>query len=501
VFLVLASLLSPRREAVAHISTTTGPEYLLTTSGLLLLVAAGVIAIGVAGAALVALCEFPGRRIATIALALPFAVPAYVLAYVYGDLTGPFGLLRQTFGSFGRADIRNLWGAAFILTLATYPYVYLAARASFAQRSSALLEAARTLGASPFRAVLAVLAPAGRAAIAGGLALALMETIGDFGVAEYFGVPTLSVGIFRTWRGLGDFTAALQLAAGLFLIALVLVLLEEGARRGAASESARAVRAPARLPLKGVTGALASALCLGPPLFGFALPVVVLGAKLLEPAPRRIEGLIGAAADSAATASLATAATLLLASLFALALRGRPGFFKRAAVRIATLGYAIPGAVLAVGVIAVGASLKAATGIVLAGAPALLYAYVSRFATAAFNAVDGGLKQIHPLTDEAARSLGADKARMAREVLWPLAKPSLIAGALIVFIDVSRELPATLLLRPFNFETLATEVYRLASDEKLAEAAPAALALIAIGLMPTLALNSIGAGRIQARTD
>lgn len=498
--LVVASLFRSGDGALAHLWSTTGPLYLVNTIALALLVAFFAGAVGVAAAALVALAEFPGRRILSLALALPIAVPAYVTAYAYGDLFGPYGLISEALGGSAPFDIRSLWGAAFVLALSTCPYVYLAARASLEARSDAYLEAARTLGATPAAAVFKALLPAGRAAIAGGLALAMMETVADYGVCEYFGVPTLSVGVFRTWRGLGDVGAASQLAAGLFLVAMLLVLIEEAARRGLGAEGARAHRAKKRRRLDGMAGALAAGFCALPILLGFLAPAAVLLAKLAE--GRKGGGLdLGVAAGDTLLVGIAgSALALLLAAALAFETRRTKQPAARLAARVATLGYALPGALLAVGVVALAGAFSRAAGVGAAGLALLVYAYVARFSTASFNAVDAGLRQIHPATDDAARSLGAGPTRIARRVYWPLIRPSLAAGALVVLIDIARELPATLILRPFNFETLATATYRLASDERLAEAAPAALLLILFSLPPALLVERF-AGRARSRGE
>jgi iron(III) transport system permease protein len=482
---VLASVIAPAAGTSAHVWSTTGPLYLANTAALALMVAAGALALGVPTAALAAITEFPGRRFLAVALALPLAVPAYIAAYAYGDLAGPFGPIAAVFGA--APDVKSLPGAAFVLTLANYPYVYLAARASFDSRSGALLEAARAQGSSPARAVLSVLAPAGRAAIMGGLALALMETVADYGVADYAGVPTLSVGVFRTWRGLGDLVAASQIAASLLLAAMLLVLMEDLSRRSLGADSPRAIRAFARLRLSSRHAAPAIFLCAVPPFLGFALPVATLLAKAME--GRGGRDLVAAAADTFLIALAGAALAVMAGGALALSARGSASPPRRALMRVATLGYALPGAVVALATVAAAAFL----GVGLAsGLTALLYAYVVRFATAAFNTIDGGLKQIHPMTEEAARMLGAGLPRIVRRLFLPAARPAVAAGALIVFIDICRELPATLLLRPFNFETLATSVYRLASDERLAEAAPAALLLIALSLAPVLWVNALG---------
>jgi len=258
----------------------SGTRYLSTTLALCLLAGIGAGAVGAGAAMLISLADFPGRRVMAVALALPFAIPAYVAAYAYGDLFGPFGAVAAITGPGALPEIRTLPGAAFILMLTTYPYVYLAMTASLTSRGGAIMEAARMLGASPLRASLGLILTASRPAFFGGLALALMEIVADYGVADYFGVPTLSVGIFRTWHGLGDLHGAMQLASGLFIVALLLVLLESLSRAGRSSDDARTQRANRRLRLSPMHGALALAACMAPVSFGFLAPAGVLLAKL-----------------------------------------------------------------------------------------------------------------------------------------------------------------------------------------------------------------------------
>jgi iron(III) transport system permease protein len=458
---------------------------------LLLGVGLGAGVLGAGAAALVSLTQFPGRRVFAVLLALPFAIPAYVAAYAYGDVFGPFGPVATLVGAENLPEIRSLPGAAFILVLATYPYVYLAVAASLSARSSAYMEAARTLGAGPAGAAVKVLLALGRPAFAGGLALALMETAGDYGVADYFGVQTLSVGIFRTWQGLGDLGGATQLACLLFFVALMLVLLEENSRRGAIAESPRAHRAGGRLKLSPPHAALAIIALAVPVALGFAVPAGVLLAKLdfdLSLGATRDLGasVVRTAAIAAAGAALAT----LLAIALAYGARRAKNRLSAGLLRIATMGYAVPGAVIAIGILTLTGFFARLTGFAVAGGlGVLLYAYVARFLTAGYNASAGGLSQISPQMDDAARNLGASPSRILLRLHWPLARRSILAGAAIVAIDIAKELPATLLLRPFDFETLATRVYRLASDERLADAAPAALLLIAVSLIPAMLLN------------
>ncbi len=486
VLAVLASFLSG-----PAVWPSRGADYLAGTAALCAIVGAAATLLGGGAAALVALTTFPGRRFLSVALVAPFAVPAYIAAYAYADLFSPFGAL----GGLNAPEIRTLPGAAFILTLSVYPYIYLATRASLAARSDALIEAARSLGAAPFAATLRVLLPAARPALAGGLALALMETAADYGVADYFGVRTLSTGIFRIWHGRGDLDAASQLAGALFAVALVLVLLEASSRRGAFGESTRAARRASRFTLSGAGAALAIAFCAAPVVLGFVAPVGVLVASALEgDAGANARGFVRAVTNTASIAGAGAALTVAVAVALAYSARAiGKNRLAGLALRLATLGYALPGAVIAIGILSV---ISATPGVTTVGAGAglLLYAYAARFLTAGYNAAAGGLEHVHPDMEAAARGLGAGTGRIVARIHAPLTRGAVGAGALIVFIDIAKELPATLLLQPFNFETIATRVYRLASDERLGDAAPAALILIATGLLAALLLNRLGEG-------
>ncbi len=468
-----------------------GLRYAMGTLALCAMAGFGAAIIGAGAAAAVCLTQFPGRRVFALALALPFAIPAYVSAYAYGDFFGPFGPAAALLGAANLPEIRSAPGAAFILMLSTYSYVYLAMAASLSARSSALMEAARMLGAGPARAAFSVLVAAGRPALAGGLALALMEIAAEYGVADYFGVATLSVGIFRTWHGLGDLGAATQLAALLFFAALIFVLLEEAGRRGRAAEASYARSNAHRVRLSPFHALIVLVIISLPIMFGFILPAGVLAAKLLQSdSPAAIRGLAEAFRNTGLVALAGAAVAVSGAGLLAYAGRRARAPLTRAMLRIATLGYAVPGAVIAIGLLALASLLSRWIGAGAAGGIAvLIYAYGARFLTAAYNVIAGGLAQINPQMDAAAKTLGAGSAKIVKAVHWPQLRGAVAAGGAIVAIDIAKELPATLLLRPFNFETLATRVYRLAADERLADAAPAALLLIALGLIPVLMIG------------
>jgi iron(III) transport system permease protein len=514
---ILWAALGGGGESIAALAGTVLPTYIANTAALMAL-AGGIAAVTGTGCAwLVAATRFPGRRVLSWALVLPLALPAYLAAYIYAgllDYAGPVqtGLRDATgwgAGDYWFPDIRSLPGGAFVLGFVLYPYVYLLARTAFATQSRTQFRAARSLGAAPARAFWHVALPAARPAIAGGLALVLMEVLADFGVAEYFAIPTFSTGIFRSWLAMGDKPAALKLAAVMLVFVIALVAWEAHTRRGRSDSrdglAARDTDEPL-VHLSPTAKALAFLACLAPVLIGFVVPAGYLVSLAMTPTAQAAAGELATYLSASlwlggVTAALCVAAALLLAFARARA----ASRLTAGAIRLATLGYALPGALLAVGLLAPLGSLDIALtrfardtlgwsgGLLLTGTSAVLvYALGVRFMTVAYNTVSGGLARIPPGLDAAARSLGAGPSRVLARIYAPLLAPSLAGAAALVFIDTLRELPATLILRPFNLETLATRTYRLAGDERLVEAAIPALILLAAGLLPVLVLNRLG---------
>jgi iron(III) transport system permease protein len=447
------------------------------------------------------------------------AMPAYIIAYTYTgmlDFAGPVQTqLRDWFGwSYGDywfPDIRSLPGAVLMLSLVLYPYVYLLSRAAFLEQSVCVLEVSRTLGTGPWAGFARVALPLARPAIITGLSLALMETLADYGTVQYFGLATFTTGIFRTWFGLGDPAAAAQLSAVLMSFVFVLILLERWSRRRARFHhtSTRYSHLP-RYPLRGWRRAGAIVGCSIPVLFGFLLPAVQLGAWALDTMDAWLKSdffvLVG---NSLMLAALTAATAVALALLMAYGRRLRPSKAVGLAVRVASMGYAVPGTVIAVGVILpfawldntldafMRAQFDVSTGLILSGTlAALVFAYCVRFLAVSLNTVEAGLGKIKPSMDDAARCLGLPPRRVLREVHMPIMRGSLLTALLLVFVDVLKELPATLILRPFNFNTLAVRTFELASDERLADSASAALAIVLAGIVPVILLSrTIGRSR------
>jgi iron(III) transport system permease protein len=505
VFFVVMSFFGGFGDTWAHLAATALPRYVLNTALLLVLVTCGVVSIGVVSAWLVTAYRFPGRDVLEWALLLPLAMPAYVMAYAYTDWLQFAGsvqtALRSLTGWQAREywfpEVRSLPGAAVMLSFALYPYVYIVARTAFHDLSRSAIEAGRLAGYGALGAFFRVAVPLARPAIAAGTALALMETLADFGTVSYFGIEVFTTGIFKAWLSMGDSVAAAQLSACLLGFVVLLLALER-ANRGRAAYHGPTPRRARPHRLRGGGAVLALAACAAPVAFGFALPALLLGSLAWDEtiSAARLWALMANSFSIAAlTAFIAVAAALVLA--YAARLTHNP--LVEMGNRIAGLGYAVPGAVIAVGVLvplgrldnALAAWLEQSfgmkPGLLLTGTvAALVYAYLVRLLAVSLQTTNAGLAKITPNMDDAARSLGATPAAALARVHVPLLAPSLATAALLVFVDVLKELPATFALRPFNFDTLAVEAYNLAKDERLAEAAAPSLAIVAAGLLPVI---------------
>ena len=515
---VVAHLTALGGDEVRHLAQTVLPRYVFNTVTLVVLVAALAALVGVATAWLITAFEFPGRAALSWLLVLPLALPTYIAAFAYVgllDFTGPIQLfLRNTLalpaGSYPTVDIQNLVGLSLVLTVTVYPYVYLTARAVFARQSAGLLELSRGAGYSAvgtfFRAVL----PLARPAIVAGVVLVAMETLGEFGASHYYGVDTLTIGIFRAWFALGNVQAALALSAVLLVVVALIVLGERWQRRRARYHAPGLVERPLlRVRLRGRAGLSATVACAAPVLLGFAVPVAQLvwwataaPAELLR---WRVFSLLG---SSVGLAAIAAVAIIVLAVMVAYAARIRSGRWVSSLARLATAGYAIPAAVLAVGIATayswVDHRLIAASrwlfgmspGLIITGsALALLAAYVVRFFAVGYHMVDSGFCGMTTRFDEVARACGMRPRQALLRVGLPNLRPALIGAAVLLVVDMLKELPLTMILRPFNLETLATRVFRLASNEMVAEAAILALLMVVIGVLPVILLERLSTMR------
>ena len=493
-------------QILREMAATVLPEYLWVTLQLSLMVGVGVMAMGVPAALLVTVFDFPGRRSFEWLLLLPLAMPAYVTAYAYTDFlqfSGPLqGWLRASFGLQGRLlpEVRSVWGAAWVFSFSLYPYVYLLARTALIERAPQLMEAARLLGAPLGRRLREVALPMARPAVAAGTALALMEVLADYGVSVYFGIQTFTAGIYKAWLSMDNRIAAAQLATVLLALVVLLLWLEQHAQRRlrfAGAATARASSSEARpIALRGGRSLLAWVLCLLPVLMGFVLPV----AFMLRPLAADWSVLpwqrfLGWAWNSVRLGGMTALLALGAAWFLAYSLRRQPTLLRRGAVQLISLGYAVPGAVIVVGLLLPVGWLQArwpesgAGALVTVTVGGLLWAYLVRFVSVALQSVQSGYARVPRSLDESARMLGASGVDVALHVHWPLLRRAGLAAALLVFVDVMKELPATIVLRPFNTDTLAVVANQLARDERLGEAALPSLALVLVGLVPVILLS------------
>ena len=493
------------RNVLANALTQT--VILLTGVGLIVAV------LGTVTAWLVAGFDFPGRRVLGWALLLPLAVPTYIVAYAYLDLLHPVGpvqsLLREILGydsprDLRLPDIRSMPGCILLLGLVLYPYVYLPVRALFAMQAGNLMDAARMLGAGPVATFWRVVLPLARPAVAVGTALALMESLNDIGAAEFLGVRTMTVSVYSTWINRSDLPGAAQISLVMLAIVTALILLERrGRKRQRYAAGAQRSQPIKRVRLRGWRAALATLACALPVAFGFAAPAAYLAIEAWERyvfaglSPR----IMTEAGNTAMFAAIATGIAVGLGLVVTGAARLRPGRFTQALARVSTLGYAVPGTILAIGLLPVitladrqidavaQAIWGSGPGLLLLGSgAALIYAYTARFLAIATGGIESGLSRVPPSLDHVARTLGRTPAAVFREVHVPISRPALAAAGLLIFVDCVKELPATLLLRPLNFETLATHLYGEAARGTYEDAAIAALIIVAIGILPVIVL-------------
>jgi iron(III) transport system permease protein len=504
--------LRPAGDSWDHIVRTLLAEYVANTA--ILAMAAGSLALvlGAGTAWLVAMCDFPLRRHLRWALVLPLAVPPYMAAYVYAgivDVAGPVQRAIRAWvpgaeSTYFDWHVMRIEMVALIFGFVLYPYVYLLARALFEQRSGRMLEAARMLGRGPWSVFMRVGVPLARPAIAAGLALVLMEILNDYGAVTYYGVTTFTTGIFRAWFSLGDLDTAIRLSAILMAIVLLVLMLERWQRGAARYAEAGAGRPVSRYRLRGLSAAAAVGFCTLPLLFGFLLPVAQLGAWTVQVAPEMVgTGFLTLARNSFLLAAGAALLCVTVAVVIAYAARLDRSALTRTASKLALLGYSIPGAVIAVGVLvavlAVGRLVEGGGVMLVTGSVvALMFGYVVRFMAVGFLSVESGLARVGENLTAASRVLGATPMRTLFRIELPLLRRALVAAGTLVFIDVLKELPLTLILRPFNFDTLATRAFQLASDEQVAHSAPASLLVIATAAVVVGILNRTLEGESQA---
>jgi iron(III) transport system permease protein len=512
VIVVVASLLTPFSDAWRDLAATVLPLYVQNSIWMMLGVGIGVTVIGVGTAWLTTMTRFPLVRQFEWALIVPLAMPAYVIAYTYTglmDFAGPVQTtLRATFGwqahDYWFPQVRSLGGAMVMLILVFYPYVYLLARSAFLDQSVCAIEVSRTLGRTPWQSFVRVSLPLARPAIIGGVALALMETLGDFGTVQYFGVDTFTTGIYRTWLGMNEPRTAAQLAAILLLIVFGLLLLERWSRGARRYHHMSAYhRALPSYKLRGIAAAVAWLACVLPVLFGFVIPTAALVYGAIDNAALSFDvRYLQLVVNTLWLAVSGAIVTVVIAATLAYAARFSHANVVRGAARVAAMGYAVPGTVLAVGVMLpfvwidnrvddfARDTLGFSTGLLLSGTlAAVVFGYAVRFLAVALNPIEASLGRVTPSIAGAARVLGASPSEALVRVHVPLVAGGVTTAAILLLVEVIKELPATLIMRPFNFDTLAIRTYQMASDERLAEAALPALTIVAVGLIPVIVLS------------
>ena len=505
--------LQPSGDIWHHLLTTVLSRYVMTTIGLMVGVGIGTLLIGTATAWLVTLCRFPGRRIVEWALLLPMAMPTYVVAYVYTDVfefAGPVQTLsRNIFGwessrDYWFPEIRSLGGAIFVMTLTLYPYVYLLARVAFVQQSVCILEVSRTLGKTAWQSFISIALPSARPSLVIGVSLVLMEALNDFGTVDFFAVETLTAGIFDVWLNMNNLSGAAQLAVVTLCFVLLLLWAERKSRTNQRYfNTSTKYQALPSYQLRGIKMLGAVISCLLPIGFGFILPASILGYYAWNYYEESIShDFYSILSNSLLLSSLSAALSVLAGIFLAYGVRLQENPLLKSAARFASVGYAVPGAVLAVGVLIPMGKIDVfiqgflnnifgiSTGLLFSGTiAAVTYGYLTRFLALSYGTMEASLMRVTPNMDGAARTLGLGPGKTLKRIHLPMLRGGILAAAILVFVDTMKELPMTIILRPFNFETLATQVHQLATDELLEESALGSLSIVAAGLLPVIYLS------------
>ena len=502
----------PHTDTWQHLVDTVLGDYITNSLLLAAGVAIGTFIIGVPAAWLCALYSFPGKRLLEFFLLLPLAIPAYIVAYTYTgvlDFSGPVqSYLREVFGwgygDYWFPEIRSLGGAVAMFSFTLYPYVFLLTRSTLITQSSSLLDAARSLGANNIERLFSIIIPLARPAIAAGVMLALMETLADYGTVQYFGVDTFTTGIFRTWFGFGEPVTAAQLSSILMITVFALFLLEQNQRRRIRYHNpSNSTQKSREIPLSGWYALFAFIACALPPLFGFIIPLLQLSDWAIRTADTMVDQQFWQLAfNSFLLAASAAIVILVIATVLAYGKRASKNKLLRGLINLSAMGYAVPGIIIAVGTLIVFSHLdnwlinflhqqfNFETGLIFTGTIfALVFAHTVRFLSLGLQTVGASLSKINHSIDEASLLLGNNLFTTLRSIHLPLIRSGLFTAALLVFVEVMKELPATLIMRPFNFNTLAVRAYELASDERLADASTAALAIVFTGIIPVILLN------------
>ncbi|MCY4420051.1 MAG: iron ABC transporter permease [Gammaproteobacteria bacterium] len=508
---VLYSITLPANDIWSHLWSTVLADYALNSFVLAAGVCIGTSLIGITTAWLCSACTFPGRKIFSWTLLLPLAFPPYIIAYTYTgmlDFAGPVQTAMRSvfgweYGDYWFPEIRSITGAIIMISLVLYPYVYLLLRTAFSEQSSSLREASHMFGVGSYRTLFTIILPMARPALVAGLTLVVMETLADYGTVHYFGVPTFTTGILRTWFGLGDRVAATQLASLLLLCVFAVILAERYMRKAVHHQNPTKVQKSWRYPLTGIKAIAAVLICSLPVFLGFIIPSVQLGAWAMKTAPEIVDSsFFTLIFNTLQLTVIVTGIIIVAATVLAYGKRVGTHFSIPYTVNISAMGYAVPGVIIAVGVLLPFAWLdnaldawlqqhfKISSGLILTGTLAsLAFAHVVRFMAIGLNSVDASLAKIHRSIDDAAQLLGRKTFERFASIHLPMIRGGILTAALLVFVEVTKELPATLVLRPFDFNTLAVRTYELASDERLADAACSALLIVAISVLPILILN------------
>lgn len=510
---VMTSIFADHQEIWQHLTDTVLKDYIVNSIVLMIGVTIGVLVIGVSCGWLVTMCDFVGSRIFEWLLLMPLAAPAYILAYSYTSMLEFFGpvqtWLRGIFGwesvdDYWFPSIRNIGGAIVMLVLVLYPYVYLLARVAFLEQSTCTMEASRSLGYNPWQSFVKVALPLARPSIVAGLALALMETLNDFGTVQYFGVSTFTTGIYKTWFGMGERVAAAQLASFLMVFIFILIFLERWSRSHARYYQTNGTNQQfPRFQLNWWRSLIAFITCSIPVILGFIVPTIYLLNLTIRYREDTVNDSFWELGKNSLTLAIVSAiVAIVIGLIMAYGQRLIPHPILDFSVRIASMGYAVPGSVIAVGIlIPLGifdnsldswmmSNFNISTGLLLSGTiVALIYAYSVRFLAVSFNTIESSLSKIKPNLDDASRSLGYGALATLLKIHLPLMWGGILTAVMLVFVDVMKELPATLVMRPFNFDTLAVRVYQYASDERLVEASAPALAIILVGIFPVILLS------------
>ncbi len=509
---VLQFNFQPRTETWQHLFDYVLFDYIKNSLLLAIGVAIGTFIIGVPAAWLCALYQFPGKRLLELFLLLPLAMPAYIVAYTYTgilEFSGPLqtyirSLFDWGYGDYWFPEIRSLGGAIVMFSFVLYPYVFLLTRSTLIVQSSNVIDVARSLGANSVERLFTIIIPLARPAIAAGVTLALMETLADYGTVQYFGVDTFTTGIFRTWFGFGEPGTAAQLSSILMLTVFILFLLEQRQRKRIRyHNSSSSSRINHQQRLRGSHAILAIIACALPPLFGFFIPFAQLTSWGIDTAGTMVDDQFWTLAlNSFSLAACAAIVTLLIATILSYGKRTTNNSLLKWLINLCAMGYAVPGTIIAVGTLIIFTSIdnwvinllrdnfQINSGLIFTGTIfALVFAHTVRFLSLALQTVGASLSKINQSIDEASRLLGNNLFTTLRSIHLPLIRSGLLTAALLVFVEVMKELPATLIMRPFNFNTLSVRAYELASDERLADASTAALAIVITGIIPVILLN------------